>query len=321
MQQTRVSNPPAGRRSTLGSRIGRAWRKDWRLHAMIALPLIWLIIFCYVPMYGAQIAFKRYLPASGIWGSPWVGLDNFRRFFSNFQFERVIWNSLRISVYSLVAGFPVPILLALMINTAPNAKFRKTVQMVTYAPYFISTVVMVGMILQFLSTTVGIYSQLSALLGIKNPVNLLAKPQYFDHIYVWSGVWQGAGYGAIVYIASLAGVDPSLYEAATIDGASRFQRMVYIDLPSILPTAAIMLILNMGSLMNVGFEKIYLMQNNLNGAVSEVISTYVYKVGIGAGLPDYSYSTAVGLFNSVISCVLVVSANAVARKLGSTSLW
>lgn len=288
---------------------------------MIALPLIWLIIFCYVPMYGAQIAFKRYMPASGIWGSEWVGLAHFQRFFSNYQFEKVIWNSLRISVYSLVAGFPVPIVLALLINSAPNEKFKKTVQLVTYAPYFISTVVMVGMIMQFLSTTVGVYSQICALMNIKNPVNLLAKPQYFDHIYVWSGIWQGAGYGAIVYIAALAGVDPSLYEAATIDGATRFKRIIYIELPSILPTAAILLILNMGSLMNVGFEKIYLMQNSLNSSVSEVISTYVYKVGIGAGLPDYSYSTAVGLFNSLISCILVVSANAIARRLGSSSLW
>lgn len=321
MQRTYPSRAPSNRGGGLARRMRRALKRDWRLHVMIALPVIWLIIFCYVPMYGVQIAFRKYLPAAGIWGSPWVGMDDFQRFFNNYQFEQIIWNSLRISVYSLLAGFPMPILLALMINSAPNRRFQKAVQLITYAPYFISTVVMVGMILQFLSTTVGIYSQICRMLGIQNPVNLLAKPQYFDHIYVWSGIWQGTGYGAIVYIAALAGVDPSLYEAATIDGASRLQRVIYIDLPSILPTAVILLILNMGSVLNVGFEKIFLMQNDLNKAVSEVISTYVYKTGLGAGVPDYSYSTAVGLFNSVISCVLVVATNMLSRKLGSTSLW
>ncbi|NLG25060.1 MAG: sugar ABC transporter permease [Clostridiales bacterium] len=307
--------------STAGARLVRAARRDWRLHAMMLLPLAWLIIFCYVPMYGAQIAFRKYLAADGIWGSEWAGLSNFQKFFSNFKSKTVIWNALRISLYSLAAGFPAPILLALLINACPFARFRKTVQLITYAPYFISTVVMVGMVLQFLSPTVGLYGQITKLIGARNPVNILAKPQYFDHVYVLSGIWQGTGYGAIIYIAALSGVDPSLYEAATIDGASRFQKILFIDVPSIMPTAAILLILNMGSLMNVGFEKIYLLQNNLNMSASEVISTYVYKTGIGAGLPDYSYSTAVGLFNSVISCVLVVSANALARRMGSTSLW
>ncbi len=308
-------------RPGFGERCLRALKRDWRLHVLIALPVIWLIVFCYAPMVGAQIAFRKFQGNLGIWGSPWVGFDNFEKFFKSPYFKQVIWNSLRISVYSLVAGFPASIILALMINAVGGAGFKKTVQMVTYAPYFISTVVMVGMVIQFLSPTVGLYGQIAKLFGINNPVNLLAKSQYFDHIYVISGIWQGAGYGAIIYIATLSGVDPSLYEAATIDGATKLHKIRYIDLPSILPTAMILLIMNMGSILNVGFEKIYLLQNPINKAVSEVISTYVYKVGIGAGFPDYSYSTAVGLFNSVISCALVLTANALSRRIGQSSLW
>lgn len=304
-----------------GARCLRALKRDWRLHALIALPVIWLMVFCYAPMVGAQIAFRKFQGNLGIWGSPWVGLDNFTKFFASPHFKQVIWNSLRISVYSLVAGFPASIALALMINAVGRARFKKTVQLITYAPYFISTVVMVGMVIQFLSPTVGLYGQITKLFGISNPTNLLAKSQYFDHIYVISGIWQGAGYGAIIYIATLSGVDPSLYEAATIDGATKLHKIRYIDLPSVLPTAMILLIMNMGSILNVGFEKIYLLQNPINKAVSEVISTYVYKVGIGAGFPDYSYSTAVGLFNSVISCALVLTANALSRRVGQSSLW
>ncbi len=306
---------------TLAARWLRALKRDWRLHVLIALPVVWLIVFCYAPMVGAQIAFRKFQGNLGIWGSPWVGFANFTKFFASPYFRQVIWNSLRISVYALVAGFPASIILALMINAVSGTGFKKTVQMVTYAPYFISTVVMVGMVIQFLSPTVGLYGQLSGLLGINNPTNLLAKSQYFDHIYVISGIWQGAGYGAIIYIATLSGVDPSLYEAATIDGATKLQKIRHIDLPSILPTAMILLIMNMGSILNVGFEKIFLLQNPMNKAVSEVISTYVYKVGIGAGFPDYSYSTAVGLFNSVISCALVLTANALSRRVGQSSLW
>lgn len=299
----------------------RNFKKEWRLHALILLPVIWLLVFAYYPMYGAQIAFKKYTARQGIWGSPWVGLAQFEKFFSNYQFENVIWNSLRISLYSLLAGFPIPILLALMINVAPSKSFRKAVQLVTYAPYFISTIILVGMLNQFLSDTTGLYGQFARLFGVSNPPTILANAKSFDHVYVWSGIWQTAGYGSIVYIAALTNVDPSLYEAASIDGANRYQKIVHIDLPSILPTAAILLILNCGSIMNVGFEKIYLMQNSVNNAVSEVISTYVYKQGVGAGYPDYSYSTAVGLFNSIISLALVAGANAASRRLGSGSLW
>ena len=296
-------------------------KQDWQLHAMILLPLIWLVIFAYIPMAGVQIAFRRYEISLGMWQSEWIGLANFERFFTNIHSVRVIWNTLRISVYTLVAGFPVPIILALLINSIPFRKLSKTVQMVTYAPHFISTVVMVSLLIQFLHPHFGIYGQIARFFGVENPTNLLARAAYFDHVFVWSGIWQSAGFGAIIYIAALAGVDPTMYEAATIDGATKLQKIRYIDIPSIMPTAVILLILNMGSIMNVGFERIFLMQNPLNTGVSEVISTFVYKIGIGAGFPDYSLATAVGLFNSVISCFLVVTANYIARRMGDNSLW
>ena len=296
-------------------------KTDWQLHAMILLPLIWLIIFCFVPMTGVQIAFRNFQASQGIWNSPWVGLDNFEKFFTNPHAVRVIWNSLRISVYMLLASFPVPIILALLINALPSRRFSKTVQLVTYAPHFISTVVMVSILIQFMNPTFGIYGQIMRFFGDPNPVNLLARPQYFDNIFVASGIWQSAGFGAIIYIATLSAVDPTMYEAADIDGATKFQKIWYIDIPNLIPTAVILFILNMGTILNVGFERIFLMQNDLNVGVSEVISTFVYKTGIAAGFPDFSFATAVGLFNSAISFVLVVSANAVARRLGDHSLW
>ncbi len=309
------------RRKGFFSRLAGSFKREWRLHVLMLIPLIQLIVFFYYPMYGAQIAFRKYMPAKGIWGSEWVGLMQFQKFFNSFQFRQVIWNSLRLSLYSLLAGFPFPILLALMINVCPSRRFRKTVQMVTYAPYFISTIVLVAILNQFLSNTTGLYANIARAFGATTIPNLQATISTFDHIYVWSGVWQTAGYNAIIYIAALTSIDPTLYEAASIDGAGRFQKIFHIDLPGILPTAAIMLILSSGSLLNVGFEKIYLMQNSVNNAVSEVISTYVYKQGIGAGFPDYSYSTAVGLFNSVISFILIVITNAASKRLSGSSMW
>ena len=302
-------------------RVVHKLKRNWQLHAMIFLPLVWLIIFAYIPMAGVQIAFRNFQANLGMWRSPWVGFENFERFFTNPHALRVVWNSLRISVYSLLASFPIPIILALLINALPSRKFRKFVQMVTYAPHFISTVVMVSILIQFLNPTFGIYGQIMRFFGDPNPVNLLARPQYFDHIFVLSGIWQGMGFGAIIYIATLSGIDPTMYEAAEIDGASKFQKIRFIDIPNIIPIAVILFILNMGTILNVGFERIFLMQNDLNVSVSEVISTFVYKTGIAAGFPDFSFATAVGLFNSAISFVLVVSANAIARRLGENSLW
>lgn len=301
----------------------RRWaraRKNYQLYLILLLPLLYFVIFHYVPMYGAQIAFRRFLAVEGILGSPWAGLDFFVKFFQSYQFGRVVGNTVGISVYTLAAGFPVPILLALMLNNSSMPRFRKTVQMVTYAPHFISTVVLVGLILQFLSPRFGAINQLIKALGME-PVLFMGEPAFFKSVYVWSGVWQNAGWGTIIYLAALAGIDPTLHEAAIVDGASKLQRTVHIDVPGILPTAIIILILNMGQLMNVGFEKVFLMQNALNLQASEIIQTYVYKIGIAASLPNYSYGAAIGLFNSVINFVLIVIVNGIARRVGDTSLW
>lgn len=294
--------------------------KSSQLYLLLALPLAWLILFRYVPVYGVQIAFKRFSAFRGIWGSPWVGLLQFERFFQSYMFWRVIRNTLGISLYQLLAGFPVPIILALLLNSSVRRKYSKSVQMITYLPHFISTVVMVGIILQFLHPRIGVLNNLLGLVGLELG-DVMARPRWFKSIYVWSGVWQNAGWGTIIYLATLAGIAPELHEAAIMDGANRLQRVRWIDFPGLLPTAVILLILNTGRMMDVGFEKVFLMQNDLNLSSSEIISTYVYKVGLGSGTADFSYATAIGLFRSVINLVLIVSVNRIARRLGETSLW
>ena len=269
-------------------------------------------------MYGVQLAFKEFIARDGIWGSPWIGFENFERFFSSYNFVALLKNTLGISVYSLVVGFPLPILFALLLNYIRSTKLEKTVQMVSYAPYFISTVVMCGMIVIFLQADTGIINQLLVALGMES-VSFLSVPEYFKSIYVWTGVWQGLGWNTIIYISALSGVDYEMHEAAIIDGATKLRRMWSIDLPSILPTAVMLLILNVGGIMNVGFEKVYLLQNSLNQSASDVISTYVYRVGMINN--DYGYSTAVGLFNSVINVILLVSVNQITKKLTQVSLW
>ncbi|GIQ65562.1 sugar ABC transporter permease [Paenibacillus cisolokensis] len=277
-----------------------------------------MIIFKYVPMFGVQIAFKDFNVVQGIWGSPWAGLKHFEAFFQSPNFRLIIRNTIVISFYSLVAGFPVPILLALALNEIRNGLFKKSVQMITYAPHFISTVVMVSIVILMLTPHVGVVDRLYSLFG-KDMTNFMGIPEYFKSIYVWSGVWQEMGYASIIYMAALASVDPALYEAAKMDGAPRWRKIVHIDLPSLIPITVILLILNLGNIMNVGFEKIFLMQNPLNLSSSEVISTYVYKVGlVGA---NFSFSTAVGLFNSVVNLVLLIAVNFFARKASETSLW
>ena len=297
-----------------------AFKKDLHLHLIILVPFVWLIIFAYVPMYGLIIAFKEFFPNLGMIGSPWVGLVNFHNFFTSYQFPIVVRNTIGINVYTLLAGFPIPIILALSINNAGSRIFKKTVQMVTYAPYFISTVVMVGLIIQLLSPSVGLYGRLTRLLDIDAP-SLLATPQYFKSVYVWSGIWQNMGWNSIIFIAVLSSVDSELYDAATVDGASRMQRIIHVELPTIIPTAIILLIVNFGYLMTIGFEKIYLMQNDLNLASSEVIQTFVYKVSFENTIPNFSYATAIGLFNSVVNLFLIVSVNAIAKRTTEVSLW
>ena len=296
-------------------------RSGWQVYALLLLPVIYLIVFCYIPMGGLVLAFKKYDLSKGILGSPWVGFDNFLKFFRSYKFTIVLKNTLTLAVYSLLVGFPIPILFALLLNAFPARRYGKIVQSVTYIPHFISTVVIVGIIFQLLSSRAGIYASLYTFFTGQSAPDILSKGKYFKHIFVWSGIWQSTGYNAIIYIASLSSVDQSLHEAACIDGASRFQRMIYIDWPCIRGTAVIMLILAAGGIMNVSFEKALLMQNDLNIAYSEVISTYVYKVGLQSGIGDFSLSTAIGMFNSVINFILLVIVNGISKRLTNDSIF
>lgn len=298
------------------------WMKDfkrnWMLYALSLPTLIFIIIFHYIPIYGIQLAFKDFFALQGIWGSPWVGFENFERFFRSYYFWELIRNTLGINIFQLVVGFPAPIILALLLNEVMNSKFKKTVQMVTYAPHFISTVVMVGIIGVFLSQETGVLNVLIKSLGFE-AVPFLTSPRWFKPVFVLSGIWQRVGWGSIIYIATLAAIDPQLIEAAIVDGASKLQRIWYINIPGLMPTAIILLILRVGNIMGVGFEKVFLLQNPLNQSSSDVISTFVYRIGlVGA---DYSFATAVGLFNSVINCILLITVNAISRKVSETSLW
>lgn len=285
---------------------------------MILPVVIYYLVFAYAPMYGIQLAFKNYRVKQGIWGSPWVGFEHFQRFFSAYNFKQLIGNTIGISVYSILVGFPIPIIFALMLNYLKNKFMKKTVQMVSYAPYFISTVVMCGMIAIFLNVDTGIFNTIRNLFGLES-VDFLSKAEWFKSIYVWTGVWQGMGWSSIIYISALSGVDYQLHEAAIVDGATKIQRMIHVDLPSIKPTIIMLFILQMGSVMNVGFEKVFLLQNSLNQSSSSVISTYVYNVGLIN--QDYGYSTAVGLFNSVINLILIVASNQLSKRLTQESLF
>ena len=293
-------------------------RKRWQLFVFMAIPLTYILIFAYYPMFGVQIAFKNFIAAHGIWGSQWVGFEHFRRFFDSFMFQRVVTNTLFLSVYQLLVSFPLAIIFALIINTVRNQRFKKCVQTITYMPHFISTVVIVALLNQVLNPVIGLYGNLYRLfIADQYPTNILGNPLYFRHLYVWSGVWQGLGWSTIIYIAALSSVDPELHEASQIDGASRIKRIIHIDFPAIVPTAAIMLILSAGGLMSVGFEKAFLMQNNMNLRHSEIIATHVYKVGMTAGSGNFSYASAIGLFNSVINCTLLVVVNWLSKKLNN----
>ena len=296
----------------------RKIKKSMPYYLIILLPVIYLIVFKYIPMFGIVISFKDYRVSKGIFGSEWVGFKYFTMFFNTPSFKNVMVNTIGISLYSLAASFPLAIILALALNECGNRFFKKTVQMVTYMPYFISTVVLVSMIMQFTDVQVGIVNKLITMFG-GDTRNFMGIPQYFKSIYVWTGVWQTTGYSAIIYLAALAGVSQELHEAAIVDGATKMKRIWHIDLPGISSTIVILLLLNVGYILNVGFEKIYLMQNSLNMNTAEVISTYVYKIGLAN--MNYSFSTAVGLFNSVINLILLLLSNALAKKYTDSSLW
>lgn len=296
-------------------------KRDWQLYLFLVLPVAYIIIFAYVPMGGLIIAFKNYMPRKGIFGSEWVGFSHFNEFFSSLYFKRTVTNTLVLSVYSIVVGFPLPIILALMLNSVRSKKFKNIVQTIVTLPHFISAVVLVGILFQIFNSRSGLYGNILLKLTGSYPNDPFSLPSNFRHFYVWSGVWQNFGWGSIVYLATLSTVNPDLHEAATIDGASRIKRVIHIDIPSILPTIIILLILRTGSIMSIGFEKIFLMQNGVNLSVSEVISTYVYKVGLAAGKTDFSYATAIGLFNSVINMILIFSVNALSKRVTENSLW
>lgn len=306
------------RKSSLKVRFLKAMKRDYHLYLLCIPALLFVIIFEYGPMYGVQIAFKDYSPARGITGSNWVGFKHFIRFFESPQFFNILKNTLGISFYALLAGFPIPIFIALLLNQTSNLRFKKTVQTTIYAPHFISVVVLCGMITVFLAPRTGIVNGVLQMLGMEE-VFFLAKPKLFNDIFVWSDIWQNTGWGSIIYIAALSAVNPELYEAAKMDGAGKLKTIWHVDIPSILPTIVIMFIMRTGSFMNVGFQKAFLLQNPLNIESSEIISTYVYKVGLIQS--QFSYSTAIGLFNTVVNITLILSVNAICKKINETSLW
>lgn len=301
-------------------------KKQTRVNLKRSLPLyvlllpsaILLFCFAYLPLGGIVMAFKDFSPAQGIWDSPWVGMKNFVQFFKSYQFPITIKNTLVLSLYGIAVGFPLPIALALMCNQMRTKMFKKVFQVITYLPHFISTMVMCGMILIFLSPGSGILAGLGNLLNIEIP-NLMASAKAFKHVYVWTDIWQHLGWDSIIYLAALSSIDPTYYEAATIDGATTLQKIRYIDIPLIAPTAMILLIMRAGSILGIGFEKVFLLQNTLNSSSSEIISTYVYKIGMQSC--QYSLSTAIGLFNTVVNVIVLILINTLAKKTTDNSLF
>lgn len=302
----------------------RAWvrslKKYWQLYLLLIPVVVYYVMFKYVPMTGVQIAFKEFNFRKGIWGSPWVGWEHFERFFASKKSFDVIWNTLSLSLLSMLITFPLPIALALLFNELHNQKLKKVVQTITYAPHFVSTVVVVGMMFSMCSMSTGVINKIIVAIGISDePLYLMGYAKYFRMMYIISDVWKNTGWSAIIFVSALAAIDPTLYEAARVDGANRIKQLIHVTLPSIIPTIVIMLILKSGNVLSVGFEKAYAMQTNLNLSVSEVIATYTYKQGIND--MEYDYATAIGLMESVVSFILLVIVNYASRKLSETSLW
>ena len=291
---------------------------NWQLYLFLLPAIAYFLLFRYYPMLGIQIAFKKYRAIGGIWGSPWVGLRNFEHFFHAADFTRLLTNTLAVSVETLLVSFPVPIILALLLNQLPSKRYKKLVQTTIYAPHFISTVVLVGIVSLFTSPRSGIINHLIAALGGER-IHFMAEASWFRPLYIGSDIWQNAGWGSILYLAALSGINPELHEAAIMDGANKYQRVWHIDLPGILPTVVIMFILSAGKVMTVGFEKAYLMQTSLNISASEIIATYVYKRGLQQN--QFDFSTAVGLFESVVNLVMICTVNFISRKVSDSSLF
>ena len=302
-----------------GSRLSksRLILRQWQLHLLILLPVIYIAIFHYWPMYGAQIAFRDYRARDGITGSEWVGMKWFEQFFTSYNFKQIMGNTLAISFYQILVGFPIPVVFALMINAIPGERFKRFTQTISYMPHFISVVVLVSMFNLIFSPVSGLYGTIYRMFGGKGyPYDFRGMADTFRHIYVWTGIWQNLGWDTIIYTAALAAVSQEHHEAAMIDGASRWKRILHVDLPAILPTIGIMLIMRCGRVMSIGFEKVYLMQGTLNRSTSQIIATYVYEVGMGSGR-DFSFGSAVGLFNSVVNCILLVTVNWLSKKISN----
>ena len=308
---------PARLQPTLGKRIRRDLSRYKYVYIMLIPSVVWYILFCYRPLLGNVIAFKDYKASKGIWGSPWVGIKHFTAFFSSFYFWRLLRNTLLISLYGIIFSFPAPILLALLMNEMHSRWYKSTVQTITYMPYFISMIVICGMLMDFLKMD-GVITTILAVLGMPNE-NYLMKPEAFRTIYVASDIWQNCGWNSIIYMAALSSIDQELYEAAAIDGANRFKQTLHVTLPGLLPTIMILLIIRIGAVLNVGYEKIILLYNSANADTSDVISSFVYRRGILEA--NFSYTTAVDLFNSVISFGLVMGANALSRRKTAYGLW
>jgi putative aldouronate transport system permease protein len=317
---TPTARPAADRERTEKpkTKLSLRLRRSWQLYVLLIPPTIYALIFLWWPLYGLQMAFKNFSVVKGIEGSPWVGLKYIEQFVTSYQFWPILGNTLILNFYQLIALFPLPVILALLVNTVRSVKYQRVVQMITYAPHFISTVVVVGIIIMLFDPSGGVVNQAIETFG-GQPVDFLSSGA-FRHTYVWSDAWQTLGFSAIIYLAALTGVDPQLHEAAKVDGANLLRRIWHIDLPAVIPVMITLLILNMGNMLNTGFEKVLLMQNPLNQSVSEVIDTYSYRIGF-ATIPQFSYATAIGLFKSVIGVILLVVANWLARRVAKQSLF
>ncbi len=306
---------------TLGDKLSRAvdhFRNEWQLYVMLAPAVIWCIVFLYKPMYGLQIAFKDYSIFRGVAASPWIGLEHFETLFGNDQFIRAVFNTIKISALNLLFGFPAPIILALMFNEVLHAGYKRFAQTIVYLPHFISTVIIAGIVITAFSPTAGIVNTILGWFGADS-IYFLTKPEWFRPIFVGTGIWQEAGFGSIVFLAAIAGVNPSLYESAVVDGASRWQMMWKITIPSILPTIIIMLIIRIGNIMEVSFELIILLYQPATYSTADVVNTFVYRQGLQSG--QYDMAAAAGLFNAAVAFVLVVAANSLSRRYSRTSLW
>ena len=298
---------------------GQMMERDWQLWIMLLPGIIYIFIFCYIPMYGAQLAFREYSFTAGITGGQWVGFKYFNQYFSSSMFKTTLWNTFFTSAMNIIFSFPAPIVLALIINQLKNARWKRTVQTIVYIPYFISTVVLVSMLNVLFAQRGGVLSDFFKSLGLVSPnANLVGQAKYFVPMYVGSGIWQGMGWNSIIYIAALSSVDTQLYDAAKIDGANRWQRVIHIEFPVLVPTIMILLIMNMGGILNVGFDKVFLMQNSLNLRASQVISTYVYDVGVKSS--QFSFGSAVGLFTNVVNFTFLLSANWISKKVTGSGL-